>query len=120
MLRRGLENINHGFMTEIRFNSGRLFQEIFNTVREAILVLDEHMRVLSANRSFFNIFKVASSDTIDLLYMSLETGNGTSHTFVYCSRNFYRRTTQLMTMKLNIILRASERKPCCLTPAKSQ
>ena len=40
------------------------FKNIFNTVREGILVLDEHMRVLSANRSFFNIFKVASSDTI--------------------------------------------------------
>ena len=34
------------------------FKNIFNTVREAILVLDENMRVLSANRSFFTIFKV--------------------------------------------------------------
>ena len=50
------------------------FKNIFNTVREGILVLDEHMRVLSANRSFFNIFKVASSDTIGSpLY---ELGNG--------------------------------------------
>jgi hypothetical protein len=34
------------------------FKNIFNTVREAILILDENMRVLSANRSFFTIFKV--------------------------------------------------------------
>ena len=96
------------------------FKNIFNTVREGILVLDEHMRVLSANRSFFNIFKVASQILSDLFYMSLETGNGTSHTFACCSRKYYRRTTQLMTTKLSIILRASDRKPCFLTPAKSQ
>ena len=34
------------------------FKNIFNTVREAILILDENMRVLSANRSFFITFKV--------------------------------------------------------------
>lgn len=50
------------------------FKNIFNTVREAILILDEDMRVLSANRSFFTIFKVDSASTIgSLLY---ELGNG--------------------------------------------
>ncbi len=50
------------------------FRNIFNTVREAILILDENMRVLSANRSFFKIFKVDSANTIgSLLY---ELGNG--------------------------------------------
>ena len=50
------------------------FKNIFNTVREAILILDENMRVLSANRSFFTIFKVDSANTIGtLLY---ELGNG--------------------------------------------
>src|ERR1039458_9723409 len=50
------------------------FKNIFNTVREAILVLDENMRVLSANRSFFNIFKVDSPNTIGSLLYDL--GNG--------------------------------------------
>jgi PAS domain-containing protein len=50
------------------------FKNIFNTVREGILILDENMRVLSANRSFFNIFKVDSANTIGaLLY---DFGNG--------------------------------------------
>jgi hypothetical protein len=31
---------------------GNYFKNIFNTAREAILILDENMRVLSANRSF--------------------------------------------------------------------
>lgn len=50
------------------------FKNIFNTVREAILILDENMRVLSANRSFFNIFKVDFANTIGSLLYDL--GNG--------------------------------------------
>jgi PAS domain S-box-containing protein len=50
------------------------FKNIFNTVREAILVLDENMRVLSANRSFFTIFNVDSEHTINSLLYDL--GNG--------------------------------------------
>ena len=50
------------------------FKNIFNTVREAILILDENMRVLSANRSFFRIFKVDSANTIGSLLYDL--GNG--------------------------------------------
>ena len=50
------------------------FRNIFNTVREAILILDENMRVLSANRSFFTVFKVDSASTIGSLLYDL--GNG--------------------------------------------
>jgi PAS domain-containing protein len=50
------------------------FKNIFNTVREAIIILDENMRVLSANRSFFNIFKVDVANTIGALLYDL--GNG--------------------------------------------
>jgi PAS domain S-box-containing protein len=50
------------------------FKNIFNTVREAILILDENMKVLSANRSFFKIFKVDPANTIGILLYDL--GNG--------------------------------------------
>src|SRR3990170_798321 len=50
------------------------FKNIFNTVPEGILILDENMRVLSANRSFLNIFKVDIADTIGSLLYDL--GNG--------------------------------------------
>jgi PAS domain-containing protein len=50
------------------------FKNIFNTVRDAILILDENMSVLSANRSFFKIFKVESANTIGSLLYDL--GNG--------------------------------------------
>jgi len=70
-----IENINHGFMTEsLMLIQEDYFKNIFNTVREAILILDENMRVLSANRSFFTIFKVDSTNTIGSLLYDL--GNG--------------------------------------------
>src|SRR5208337_147049 len=50
------------------------FKNIFNTVRDGILILDENIRVLSANRSFLNIFKVDISNTIGSLLYDL--GNG--------------------------------------------
>jgi PAS domain S-box-containing protein len=50
------------------------FRNIFNSVREGILILDENLRVLSANRSFFNAFKVNTEDTIGSLLYDL--GNG--------------------------------------------
>ena len=50
------------------------FKNIFNTAREAILILDENMRVLSANRSFFITFKVDAANTIGTLLYDL--GNG--------------------------------------------
>src|SRR4030043_1848648 len=53
---------------------GDYFRNIFNTVREGILILDENMRVLSANRSFFTIFKVDTANTIGSLLYDL--GNG--------------------------------------------
>ena len=56
------------------FIEGDYFKNIFNTFREAILILDENMKVLSANRSFFTIFKVDSADTIGSLLYDL--GNG--------------------------------------------
>ncbi len=50
------------------------FKNILNTVRESILILDENMRVLSANSSFLTIFKVDSANTIGSLLYDL--GNG--------------------------------------------
>jgi two-component system cell cycle sensor histidine kinase PleC len=50
------------------------FKNIFNTVRESILILDENMSILSANRSFFTTFKVNAANTIGSLLYDL--GNG--------------------------------------------
>ena len=45
------------------------FKNIFNTVHEGILILDENLRVLSANRRFYVSFKVMPQETIgNLIY----------------------------------------------------
>jgi PAS domain-containing protein len=50
------------------------FKNIFNAVHEGILVLDEDLRVLSASRSFFNIFKADSARTIGSRLYDLANG----------------------------------------------
>ncbi len=46
-------------------------QNIVDTVRESILVLDSDLRVVSANRAFYRTFKVTSSETVGLLVYKL-------------------------------------------------
>jgi PAS domain S-box-containing protein len=49
-------------------------EAMIETVREPLLVLDEHLKVLSANRSFYDTFGVAPGETVgDFIY---ELGNG--------------------------------------------
>ena len=44
-------------------------ENIINTVREPLLALDQDLRVVKANRSFYNFFKVTDSETIgNLIY----------------------------------------------------
>ena len=46
-----------------------MFEDIVETVREPLLVLDPDLRVLSANRSFYDSFKVTPAETIgNLIY----------------------------------------------------
>ena len=50
-------------------NKADYFKNIFNTVRNSILILDENLRVLLANRSFFSTFNLDSRETVgSLLY----------------------------------------------------
>ena len=44
-------------------------EAIIDTVREPLLVLDEHLKVLSASRSFYDTFKVAPGETVGKLYL---------------------------------------------------
>jgi two-component system CheB/CheR fusion protein len=46
-------------------------ESIINTVREPLIVLDEHLRVVSASRSFYAVFKVKPEDTVGQLIYDL-------------------------------------------------
>ena len=46
-----------------------MFEDIVETVREPLIVMDSDLRILSANRSFYNSFKVIPEETIgNLIY----------------------------------------------------
>ena len=47
----------------------KMYEDIVETVREPLIVLDSDLRVLSANRSFYASFKVMPEDTVgNLIY----------------------------------------------------
>jgi PAS domain S-box-containing protein len=46
-------------------------ENIFNTVREPLIALDKDLRVVKANQSFFNCFKVTPGETIGTLIYDL-------------------------------------------------
>jgi len=55
--------------------SARIYAEsIVDTVREPILILDERLKVISANRSFYKTFKTLPEETENMLIYNL--GNG--------------------------------------------
>jgi len=68
-LRRQLAEYHESYVTraraQIESDDARGYAEsIIETLREPLLVLDLDMRVLSANRSFYNTFKVTPTNTI--------------------------------------------------------
>jgi PAS domain S-box-containing protein len=52
-------------------NSFEFAESIINTVREPLIVLDQDLRVIEANRSFFNVFKVTPEETMGQLIYDL-------------------------------------------------
>jgi PAS domain S-box-containing protein len=48
-----------------------MFEDIVETVREPLIVLDSDLRVLSANRSFYESFKVTPNETVGNLIYNL-------------------------------------------------
>lgn len=46
-------------------------ESIFNTIREPLLALNQDLRVVSVSRSFYDVFKVRSEDTIGKLIYEL-------------------------------------------------
>jgi two-component system CheB/CheR fusion protein len=46
-------------------------QEVFDTIREAVLVLDEHLRVRTANKAFYRTFRVKEEETEGMLIFEL-------------------------------------------------
>ena len=46
---------------------GEYSESIINTVREPLIVLDQDLRVVTASRSFYEVFKVKPEETVGQL-----------------------------------------------------
>jgi nitrogen-specific signal transduction histidine kinase len=57
--------------SKIKFKSTKeaseLAENIINTVREPLLLLDKDLRVVKASRSFYDFFRVSTGETIGTL-----------------------------------------------------
>ena len=51
--------------------SDRVFEDIVGTIREPLLVLDSDLKVILANKSFINTFKVTREETLSSLIYDL-------------------------------------------------
>ena len=62
-----------GIIVLMKKNDFPGIEDIVETVREPLLVLDANLNILSANRSFYNIFKVEQGETIG--HLIFDVGN---------------------------------------------
>jgi two-component system, chemotaxis family, CheB/CheR fusion protein len=68
-------DMTHRKKAEQMVETARIYAEsIVDTVREPIVILDEHLKVISANRAFYATFKTSPEETADMLIYNL--GNG--------------------------------------------
>ncbi|MFA6598199.1 MAG: PAS domain S-box protein [Ignavibacteriaceae bacterium] len=67
--------VNNPTLTKTKFKSADKVSEfaenIINTVREPLIVLDQDLRVIKASHSFYDFFKVTSKETIGTLIYDL-------------------------------------------------
>jgi diguanylate cyclase (GGDEF)-like protein/PAS domain S-box-containing protein len=74
-LRGTVQDISDRRQMEIEIQEAKEFAEnIVESVRESLLVLDAELRILTANHSFYDCFKVTSAETIGKFIYDL--GNG--------------------------------------------
>jgi len=70
-----IKSANNPPLSKIKLKSAdevsEFAENIINTVREPLLVLDKDLRVIKASRSFYDFFKVSSDETIGTLIYDL-------------------------------------------------
>ncbi|MDP3832058.1 MAG: PAS domain-containing protein, partial [Ignavibacteriaceae bacterium] len=72
-IEKGLENTRKelALIKKAADEVSELAENIIDTIREPLLLLNKDLRVVKASRSFFNFFKVSSSETIGTLIYDL-------------------------------------------------
>jgi len=80
---------------------------IIATVRAQLLVLDASLRVMKANRSFYETFAVSPEDTEQRLVYELGNHRGTSRSFAISSSGSCQRTVSSQASRWSMSFRRS-------------
>ena len=91
-------------------------ENIVETMREPLIVLDTDLKVISANRSFYQTFKVDPKETEGQFIYDLGNRQWDIPKLRSSWRRFFPRTTPLITTRLSTTLRPSDRKQCFSMP----
>ena len=83
-------------------------QNIVDTVREPLLILDATLRVRSANRAFYQTFHVSPGETEGRLIYELGNGQWTSPTCGPCLRTSSPRVPSSTTSSWSTPFRSSD------------
>jgi PAS fold. len=87
-------------------------ESIINTVREPLIVLDQNLRVVTVNRSFYDVFKVNPEETVGQLIYDWAINSGISPNCGNCWKTSCPKKQPLMTMRWNTIFLALADVPC--------
>ncbi len=82
------------------------YKEITETVREPFIILDNSLRVVTANRSFYVKFKTIKKIPREGASMRLVTTNGTLPNYEYYWNISFQNIEYSITLKLPMISRA--------------
>ncbi len=88
----------------IILSSEELTESIFDTVREPLLVLDQDLRVVKANHSFFDIFKVNAEETIGHLIYDMDNKQWDTPSLKELLENILPQKTQFYDFKVEFDL----------------
>jgi PAS domain-containing protein len=83
-------------------------QDIVDTVREPLLMLDTTLRVRSANRAFYQTFQVTSEETENRLIYELGNGQWDIPTCAPCSKISFPRVRSSTTFSWSTTSRRSD------------
>ena len=78
-------------------------ESIINTVREPLIALDQDLRVVSASRSFYEVFKVNPEETVGQLIYDLGNKQWDIPSCENCWKPSYPKRQPSTIMKLNTI-----------------
>ena len=91
----------------VEIMTDQISENILDTIRESLLVLDQGLRMVTISRSFYDFFKVKPEETVGQLIYDSATNSGISPNCGNYWKTSFLKRTPLTTMKLNTILPSS-------------